>query len=142
MITFALLVAPGYITYKRCVFDLEGKLDDQWSRHFGGADRLRLQDQLHCCGYFSPYVEATVSQTCYARSPLPGCKGPYLAFEMRLLRHWFRAVFGLVPVQLLVMVSGLLCSNHVTHRFGKGMMPEAYQLNMQTIVKIMNDYAK
>lgn len=31
-----------------------------------------LQDQLQCCGYYSPYVEATVSQTCYARSVLPG----------------------------------------------------------------------
>ena len=141
-ITFIPLVAPGYITYKRRTFDLEGKINAQWSRNLNTADRLLIQNQLNCCGYFSPYVEATVSQTCYARSLLPGCKGPYLAFERNLLRIWFKAVFSLVPVQILVMVSGLLCSNHITYRFGKGMMPEAYQLNMQTIVTIMNNYAK
>ena len=35
-------------------------------------------------------------------------------------------VFALVPSQILIMVSGLLCSNNITYRFGKGMMPEAW----------------
>jgi hypothetical protein len=141
-ITFAFLVTPGYITYKRRTFNLEAKINAQWSRDLNTEDRLRVQNQLNCCGYFSPYVEATVSQTCYSRSILPGCKGPYLAFEMNLLKHWFRAVFALVPVQLLIMVAGLLCSNHITYRFGKGMMPEAYRLNVNTMAVIMDNYAK
>ena len=68
-------------------FNLEGKLNAQWSRTLGVMGRLRVQNQLNCCGYFSPFVEATVSQTCYARSLLPGCKGPYIRFEKLVLAH-------------------------------------------------------
>ena len=32
-ITFAFLVTPGYITYKRCTLNLEGKINAQWSRN-------------------------------------------------------------------------------------------------------------
>ena len=141
-ITFAFLVTPGYLTYKRRTFNLEGKINAQWSRNLNTEDRLLIQNQLNCCGYFSPFVEATVSQTCYARSILPGCKGPYLAFEQKLLLLWYKVVFALVPVQILIMVAGLLCSNHITYRFGKGMMPEAYRLNMNSMAVIMDNYAE
>ena len=141
-VTFALLVIPGYLTYKRHTFNLEGKINAQWSRSLDTGDRLRIQNQLDCCGYFDPFVEATISQTCYARSILPGCKGPYLHFQRKLLKLWYKAVFGLVPIQLLVMVVGLLCSNHITYRFGKGMMPEVYRLNLNTMAVIMDNYAK
>ncbi|KAF8167109.1 tetraspanin Tsp2 family [Crassisporium funariophilum] len=140
-ITFAFLVIPGYLTYKRRTFNLEGKINAQWSRFIGSGGRLRIQDQLRCCGYFSPYVEATLSQTCYARSILPGCKLPYIQFERKILGIWFKAVFGLVPVQLGIMIAGLLCSDHITYRFGKGMMPEAYRLNLNTMAVIMDNYA-
>jgi hypothetical protein len=141
-ITFAMLVTPGYITYKKRTFNLEGKINSQWSRSLGLEGRLRVQDQLNCCGYFNPFVEATVSQTCYARSILPGCKGPYIKFERLVLERWYTAVFGIVPVQLAVMVTALLCSNHITYRFGKGMMPKAYRLNMNSMAIIMDNYAK
>ncbi|KAF8812864.1 tetraspanin Tsp2 family [Phlegmacium glaucopus] len=140
-ITFAFLVAPGYVTYKRRTFNLEGKINAQWSRSLDTSERLRIQNELDCCGYFSPFVEATISQTCYARSILPGCKGPYLVFERKLLALWIKAVFSLVPLQILVMVAGLLCSNHITYRFGKGMMPEAYRLDINTMAVIMDNYA-
>ncbi|KAJ3510011.1 hypothetical protein NLJ89_g4911 [Agrocybe chaxingu] len=39
------------------------------------------------------------------------------------------------------MLAGLLCSNHITYRFGKGMMPEAYRLNMNTMAVVMDNYA-
>ncbi|KAF8808260.1 hypothetical protein BYT27DRAFT_6553252 [Phlegmacium glaucopus] len=139
-ITFAFLVTPGYVTHKRLTFNLEGKINSQWSRTLDTSDRLRIQNELPCCGYFSPFVEATISQTCHARSILPGCKGPYLGFE-RKLGIWIKAVFSLVPVQVLVLVAGLLCSNHITYRFGKGMMPEAYQLDIHTMAVIMDNYA-
>ncbi|PIL31047.1 hypothetical protein GSI_05743 [Ganoderma sinense ZZ0214-1] len=140
-ICFALLVTPGYITYKKRTFNLEGKVNAQWSRDLGLDGRLRVQNQLHCCGYFNPFIEATVSQTCYARSLLPGCKGPYLQFERLILKRWYTAVFAVVPAQLAVMVAALLCSNHVTYRFGKGMMPKAYRLNMNSMAVIMDNYA-
>jgi Tetraspanin family len=140
--TFAFLLIPGYLTYKHRTFNLEGKINAQWSRGFDAENRLRVQNQLNCCGYFSPYIEATVSQTCYSRTVLPGCKGPFLAFQKRVLLLWYTVVFLLVPPQLFVMVAGLLCSNHITYRFGKGMMPEAYRLNMSTMAIIMDNYAK
>ncbi|KAJ7762742.1 hypothetical protein DFH07DRAFT_813315 [Mycena maculata] len=140
-ICFGLLVVPGYLTYKQYDFNLQGKINAQWSRTLGTDGRLRIQNELHCCGYFSPFVEATVSATCYARSILPGCKAPYLDFEKVVLKRWYIISFGLVPVHIGVILSGLLCSNHVTYRFGKGMMPKAYRLSMNSMAVIMDNYA-
>ncbi|OJA20053.1 hypothetical protein AZE42_13398, partial [Rhizopogon vesiculosus] len=138
---FALLVTPGYLTYKQRTFNLEGKTNAQWSRDLNAKGRLRIQNRLHCCGYYSPFVEATVSQTCYARSVLPGCKDAYIRFEKNVLRMWYTIAFSLVPLQLAIMLVGLLCSNHVTYRFGKGMMPKAYRLSMGSMGVIMDNYA-
>ncbi|KAH8099853.1 hypothetical protein BXZ70DRAFT_222530 [Cristinia sonorae] len=140
-IVFALLVTPGYMTYKKRTFNLEGKINAQWSQVLGVDGRLRIQNQLKCCGYFNPFVEATSSQTCYARSVLPGCKGPYIEFEKPILERWYTVTFSIVPAQLFVMIAALLCSNHVTYRFGKGMMPKAYRLNMNSMAVIMDNYA-
>ena len=141
-ICFAFLVTPGYMTYKKRTFNLEGKLNSQWSRDLGVAGRLAIQNQLGCCGYFSPFVLATVSQSCYARSALPGCKGPYMRHQRIILRRWFTAAFALVPLHLFVMVAALLCSNHVTYRFGKGMTPKAYRLDLGSAAVLMDNYAK
>jgi len=140
-VVFAFLVAPGYVTYKRRAFNLEGKINSQWSRSLFSSGRLRIQNQLNCCGYFSPFIEATISQTCYARSILPGCKKRYLDFERLVLRRWYTAAFGLVPLHVGIILAGLLCSNHVTYRFGKGMMPKAYRLSMNSMAVIMDNYA-
>ncbi|KAJ7122929.1 hypothetical protein C8R44DRAFT_621324 [Mycena epipterygia] len=140
-VCFGLLVIPGYITYKHRNLNLEAKINNQWSRDLGADGRLRIQNQLGCCGYFSPFVEATVSATCYARSILPGCKKDYLDFERVTLERWYIVAFGLVPVHIGVIVAGLLCSNHVTYRFGKGMMPKAYRLSMNSMAVIMDNYA-
>lgn len=140
-IVFAFLVTPGYLTYKRRTFNLEGKLNHQWSRNLGPIGRLRIQNRLGCCGYFSPFVEATVSQTCYARSILPGCKKRYLDFERLVLHRWYAIAFAIVPIHLFTMFAGLLCSNHVTYRFGKGMMPKAYRLSLNSMAVIMDNYA-
>ncbi|KAF5385037.1 hypothetical protein D9615_000871 [Tricholomella constricta] len=140
-ITFAFLVIPGYISYRRQAFNLEGKVNAQWSRDLGALGRARIQTQLECCGYFSPFIEATVTQTCYARSVLPGCKRPYLEFQKMVLGRWFVVAFAIVPLHVLVMLAGLLCSNHVTYRFGKGMMPKAYRLSMHSMAVIMDNYA-
>lgn len=140
-IVFALLLAPGYYTFRRRRLNLEGKINQQWSQALGAEGRLRIQDQLGCCGYYSPFVEATVSQTCYARSVLPGCKLRYLQFQRMALSRFYAAVFGVVPLQMAIMLAGLLCSNHVTYRFGKGMMPKAYRLSVGSMAVIMESYA-
>lgn len=140
-ICFAFLVTPGYITYKKRTFNLDGKLNRQWSQDLGASGRLAIQNQLKCCGYFSPFVEATVSQTCYARSTLPGCKGPYIRYARIILERWYIISFALVPLQIFVMTAALLCSNHVTYRFGKGMTPKAYRLSMNSMAVIMDNYA-
>ncbi|KAJ7367796.1 hypothetical protein DFH08DRAFT_829417 [Mycena albidolilacea] len=140
-VCFGLMVVPGYLTYKHYSLNLEAKVNNQWSNALGADARLRIQDSLGCCGYFSPFVEATVSSTCYARSILPGCKKPYLDFERLVLKRWYIASFGLVPLHIGVMVAGLLCSNHVTYRFGKGMTPKAYRLSMNSMAVIMDNYA-
>ena len=139
---FALLVTPGYIAYKRRAFNLEGKINQQWSQQLGLAGRMRIQNLLHCCGYFSPFVEATASATCYARSVLPGCKAPYMRFERKVLEWWYTVVFAAVPAHIGVMLVSLLCSNHITYRFGKGMMPKAYRLDARSLATIMDNYAK
>jgi len=140
-ISLAFLVVPGYLTYKRRSLNLELKINAQWSQKLGSLGRLRIQNELNCCGYFSPYVEATISQTCYSRSVLPGCKKPYIDFQKFALQKWYTIVFSLVPVHILIMISALLCSNHVTYRFGKGMMPKAYRLSMNSMAVIMDNYA-
>ena len=141
-ICFTLLVVPGYTTFKRRNFNLDGKVNFQWANDFGINDWLRIQNQLNCCGFFSPFVEAAVSQVCYSRSVLPGCKGPYMEFERFVLERWYSIAFGLVPFHIAVIVVGLLCSNHITYRFGKGLMPKAYRLSMNSMAVIMDNYAR
>jgi hypothetical protein len=43
---FALIVTPGYLTYKQHTFNLEGKINAQWSRALGLSGRLRVQNQV------------------------------------------------------------------------------------------------
>ncbi|KAJ7719561.1 hypothetical protein B0H16DRAFT_1432681 [Mycena metata] len=126
---FGLLVVPGYITYKRRIrtLNLEAKVNQQWSQELGATGRLTIQSVLGCCGYFSPSVEATVS----ARW-----------FQEKALTRWYIISFGLVPADIAIMAAGLLCSNHVTYRFGKGMMPKAYRLSREPRAVIMEQYAR
>lgn len=167
-ICFALIVIPGYLAYKRFAFNLEGKINRQWSRDLGTDGRLRIQNQvrpsllntstgltnadlklflylcaaqLRCCGYYSPFVEATVSATCYSRSNLSGCKGRFLRFERQVLKRFYVCAFSLVPVQIAIIIAGLLCSNHVTYRFTKGLTPKQYRLNLDSLAYVMDGYA-
>ncbi|WWC67956.1 uncharacterized protein I206_101875 [Kwoniella pini CBS 10737] len=140
-ICLALMVTPGYMTYKQKTFNLEGKINSQWSRNLGSQGRLRIQDALRCCGYFSPFVEATVSPLCYSRSNLPGCKAKYLHLERHVLSIWVACSFGLVPAHILIIVASLLCSNHITYRFGKGLTPKRYRLDLGSMAVIMDEYA-
>jgi hypothetical protein len=93
--------------------------------------------------YTLAFVDATVTQVCYSRSILAGCKKPYLDFEKDVLRRWYlKAVFAIVPFRTAVIVTMLFFSDHVTYRFGKGMMPKRYRLSMGSMALIMENYAQ
>ncbi|CAD6890254.1 unnamed protein product [Tilletia laevis] len=141
-VAFFFIMAPGYMTFKRRQFNLEGKLNQQWSRGLSVGGRLVIQDELNCCGYYSPFVLASASGRCYARSLLPGCKGRYMRFQRTALQYFYICAFGVVGPHLLIITIALLCSNHVTYRFGKGLTPEEYRLDEVTAELIKEQFLK
>ncbi|KAJ6584433.1 hypothetical protein B0H19DRAFT_925797 [Mycena capillaripes] len=125
---FVSLVSIGYVAYKRATFSLDHKLNLSWSQYYTPLGRLFIQDSLWCCGFYSALHEATPSKRCYPRTSLPGCKGKLYRFERANLVLVWSTVFSLVPLHLLNLLVALLCSNHVTETFGKGIAPERYHL--------------
>ena len=65
-----------------------------------------------------------------------------MKFERRVLERWYAAVFSIVPIHMATIIAALLCSNHVTYRFGKGMTPKAYRLSLNSMAVLMDKYAK
>ena len=47
----------GYASYKRGNRQLDRKLNQTWSQFLDDEQRLRIQNSLRCCGYFSPMRE-------------------------------------------------------------------------------------
>ncbi|EGN97950.1 hypothetical protein SERLA73DRAFT_56106, partial [Serpula lacrymans var. lacrymans S7.3] len=127
------LLAVGYAAYKRATFALDRKLDLAWSQYYTPYGRLLIQESLGCCGYYSPLHDASPSARCYSRTSLPGCKGKLYRFERMQLATIWSATFSLVPLHILAIVVALLCANHVTRRFGKGILPRAYWLRMADV---------
>jgi hypothetical protein len=135
-VSFAFILAPGYIAYKRRTFNLAGKMNHLWSRELTLSGRRMVQTVLKCCGYYSPFIEAAADgNRCYARSALPGCKGPLIEFERSALLNIYAVAFSLVPAHLACVVITMLCANHITYRFGKGITPKRYRIDDQTIKK-------
>ena len=50
-----MLLAIGYASYKKEALSLDLKLNQAWSQFYDDEGRLRLQDSLRCCGYYSPF---------------------------------------------------------------------------------------
>ncbi|KAJ7243802.1 tetraspanin Tsp2 family [Mycena rebaudengoi] len=136
---FAALLVIGYTSYKRSTFSLENKLNLSWSQYYTPLGRLLIQDSLHCCGYYNALHEATPSKRCYPRTMLPGCKGKLYRFESANLELVWSSVFSLVPLHLVNVLVALLCANHITYEFGKGITPEKYRL---TSVDVKEDAKK
>lgn len=132
--SFLSFVSVGYLTYKKANFSLDAKVSEAWHHWYSPSARTVLQGALGCCGWSGPLHGATASGTCYARSPLPGCHGPLVRFERDVLSSVAGSVFSLVPLHLWNIFVGLLCANHVTHRFGKGITPARYRLTAQDIL--------
>jgi len=122
-------IAIGYTAYKRSTFALDRKLNLAWSQWYTPLERLVIQDSLRCCGFYNALHDATPSTQCYSRTPLPGCKGRLYRFEKQNLDRVWAAAFALVPLHIVNIIVALLCSNHVTRAFGKGLMPKKYRLS-------------
>jgi Tetraspanin family len=140
--SFISFVSVGYITYKKANFSLDAKLSEAWNKWYSPSARVVLQGALRCCGWTSPIHAGTASGTCYARSPLPGCRGPLLRFESDTLFSAAATVFSLVPLHLTNILVGLLCANHVTRRFGKGITPARYRLTVNDILSTRQQRTK
>ncbi|KAJ3997921.1 Tetraspanin family-domain-containing protein [Lentinula boryana] len=127
------MLAVGYISYKRYAFSLDRKLNFSWSQYYTPLGRLMIQSSLRCCGYYDPLHEATTSNKCYPRTPLPGCKGKLYRFERENLSLVWSTAFSLVSLHLINILVALLCSNHVTNVFGKRITPKQYRLSEQDL---------
>jgi hypothetical protein len=123
------LLAVGYTSYKRATFSLDHKLNLSWSQYYTPLGRLLVQDSLRCCGFYSALHEATPSKRCYPRASLPGCKGKLYRFEQENLGMIWWAAFALAPLHIVNVVVALLCANHMTTTFGKGITPKKYRLS-------------
>jgi hypothetical protein len=132
--SFLSFVSVGYLTYKKANFSLDAKVSEAWHHWYSPSARTVLQGVLGCCGWSGPLHGAAASGTCYPRSPLPGCHGPLVRFERDVLSSVAGTVFSLVPLYLGHIFVGLLCANHVTHRFGKGITPAQYRLTAHDIL--------
>jgi hypothetical protein len=131
--SFISLAIVGYTSYKRSEFALHRKLNMAWSQWYNPHDRLAIQTSLRCCGYYNPLHEAASSKRCFPRTTLPGCKAKLYLFEKQHLRMIWSTAFSLVPLHVLVICVSLVCSNHVTATFGKGITPKKYRLGSDDV---------
>ncbi|KAF8268401.1 hypothetical protein EI94DRAFT_1727831 [Lactarius quietus] len=132
--SFISFVSVGYVTYKKATFSLDAKASQAWNLWYSAGARTVLQGALGCCGWGGPVHGAAASGACYPRSALPGCHGPLVRFELEVLTSAWGTVFSLVPLHLANVFVGLLCANHVTRRFGKGLTPARYRLTADDIL--------
>ncbi|TFK48778.1 hypothetical protein OE88DRAFT_1713886 [Heliocybe sulcata] len=122
------MLSIGYTSYRRSALSLDRKLNLAWSQWYTPLGRLIIQDSLQCCGYYNALHDATPSRRCFSRTALPGCKSRLYRFEQENLGMVWAMVFSLVPLHIFNIFVALLCANHVTKRFGKGITPKGYRL--------------
>ncbi|KAJ7667524.1 hypothetical protein DFH06DRAFT_1182773 [Mycena polygramma] len=140
-VVFGLMVVPGYLTYKHRTLNLEGKINNQWSRDLGADGRLRIQNQLGCCGYLARSSRRQSAPHATRAASSRGAKRRTSTLRSSSSSAGTPCPLASSRCQIAVIVSGLLCSNHVTYRFGKGMTPKAYRLSMNSMAVIMDNYA-
>ncbi|CDH51974.1 tetraspanin tsp2 [Lichtheimia corymbifera JMRC:FSU:9682] len=133
-VCFGLIASIGYVAYRKAKWNIQGKLSYQWHYDLTPDGRARLQANLHCCGYksFTDFHER--SNKCFPRTLLPGCRYKYQQFTIQMLRYTWIVAFSLVPGHLFVVITALLCSNHVNRKFGKNLPPKIYRLDYQGII--------
>lgn len=96
--------------------------------------KKKKTNQLHCCGYkdFTDFHER--SNQCFPRTLLPGCRFKYTQFIQSFLTYSYTVAFSTVGLHLFVLISALMCANHVNRQFGKHLPPKIYRLDYQGIV--------
>ncbi|KAI8599970.1 hypothetical protein EDD21DRAFT_354975 [Dissophora ornata] len=114
---FALITTVGYICFRRNHVSLYQKLKSSWINEYSRDDRLVIQNALSCCGYRSSGDYPSYDLHCFPRAPLPSCENLFLQYQQDLLSNTSSAAFFILPVQLLVMIVALLCSNHIDNLY-------------------------
>ncbi|KAF9196205.1 hypothetical protein BGZ50_001606 [Haplosporangium sp. Z 11] len=110
---FTLYVSIGYITFRRTKEHLRDRLRAEWTYTYSREQRLTIQRNLKCCGYLNSNNFGEYDLRCFPMINLPGCVYKYHRFELKLLNMFWTVAFSIVPFHLFVMISALLCSNHV-----------------------------
>ncbi|KAG9063037.1 hypothetical protein KI688_004637 [Linnemannia hyalina] len=125
---FAMVTSIGYICFRRSHVSLYMKLKFSWINEYTRDDRLVIQNALNCCGYRSSGDYPSYDLHCFPRAPLPSCETKFLQYQQDLLSNTSSAAFTLVPIQLLVMLVALLCSNHIDslYRTANPIIPKSY----------------
>lgn len=131
---FGLIAAVGYTAFRKNKWEIDRKLSFQWHRTLTPDGRSRIQANLHCCGYktFSDFHEN--SNKCFPRTLLPGCRYKYTQFTVSFLIYTYIVAFSTIPLIIFILVSALLCANHINRKFGKNLPPKLYRLDYQGIV--------
>lgn len=123
------ILAVGYTAYKRVTFNFDRKLNLAWSRFYTLRGKQMIQDSFNCCGFYNAMHEPFPTKSCFIRASIPGCRNALYKFELANLTTIWKLAFIIVGLHILNMVVSLLCSNHVTNRFGKGLTPKKYRLS-------------
>ncbi|KAG0329364.1 hypothetical protein BGZ99_002370 [Dissophora globulifera] len=110
---FGMYISVGYIAFRRQKNQLRVHLNNEWIHSYSREQRLLVQRNLKCCGYQDPSWYGEYDLRCFPMINLPGCQHKYNIYEDKLLNTAWTVSFALVPFQLFVMISALLCSNHV-----------------------------
>ncbi|KAF9300106.1 hypothetical protein BGZ74_008304 [Mortierella antarctica] len=110
---FCLYVSVGYIAFRREKNHLRNHLRDEWVHSYTRSQRLLVQRNLKCCGYQDPSFFGAYDMRCFPMTILPGCQHKYNVYEKDLLNACWTVSFTLVPIQLFIIITALLCSNHV-----------------------------
>ncbi|KAG0201765.1 hypothetical protein BGX28_005510 [Mortierella sp. GBA30] len=110
---FAIYISVGYIAFRRVKSHLRAHLKDEWLHSYTREQRLIVQRNLKCCGYQDPTYYGEYDLRCFPMINLPGCQHKYNKYEYELLTTCWTIAFSIMPFQLFVMITALLCSNHV-----------------------------
>lgn len=108
----ALLTTVGYIAYKDTIWDLKTMLGMKWRYDISLDERFQLQENLRCCGFenSSDHAMYKPGSSCTRESLLQGCHEKLYKFESHFLVKAYSICFGLVPIQILVIIVALCYS--------------------------------
>ncbi|ORX96048.1 hypothetical protein K493DRAFT_218169 [Basidiobolus meristosporus CBS 931.73] len=122
------LASIGYVTFKFSQWNLEDKLRSNWKHEvYSVDDRMRIQANLHCCGFDLPNDGSEViTNKCHSDTKVKmyGCR--YKLFRMvdTYLTNTYITAFSFLVPHVFILFASLLCSNHITENFGTEPAPK------------------